>query len=100
MIYLPLPIYPGFGPAYSYCRLYDWVHSELAFKELESYTQRENPSIRGFLNEVLKLCKEADGEMSEATKLKTLLNKTKPSIHLEVQKKKATSTSEVLGYAK
>ena len=47
-----------------------------------------------------KLCKEADGEMSEATKLKTLLNKTKPSIHLEIQKKKPTSTREVLAYAK
>ena len=88
MIYPPLPIYPGLGPAYSYCRLYDWVHSELAFKEVESYTQRESPSIRSFLNEVLKLCKEADGEMSEATKLKTLLKNTKPVFILKFKRKK------------
>ncbi|CAF3790429.1 unnamed protein product [Rotaria sp. Silwood1] len=73
---------------------------ELAFKKLESYTQGENQSIRSFFNEVLKLCKEADATMSETTKLKTLLNKTKPSIQFEVRKKKPTSTSEFLEYAK
>jgi hypothetical protein len=73
---------------------------ELAFKKLESYTQGENQSIRSFFHEVLKLCKEADTTMSEATKLKTLLNKTKPSIQFEVRKKKPTSTSEFLEYAK
>ena len=73
---------------------------ELAFKKLESYTQGENQSIRSFFNEVLKLCKEVDTTMSEATKLKTLLNKTKPSIQFEVRKKKPTSTSEFLEYAK
>jgi hypothetical protein len=38
--------------------------------------------------------------MSEATKLKNLLNKTKPSIQYEVRKKKPTTTSEFLKYAK
>ena len=75
-------------------------HGELAFKKLESYTQGENQSICSFFDEVLKLCKEADATMSEATKLKTLLNKTKPSLELEVRKKKPTSTSEFLEYAK
>ena len=75
-------------------------HGELAFKKLESYTQGENQSIRSFFNEVLKLCKEADATMSETTKLKTLLNKTKPTLQLEVRKKKPTSTSEFLEYAK
>ena len=75
-------------------------HGELAFKKLESYTQGENQSICSFFNEVLKLCKEADATMSETTKLKTLLNKTKPSIQFEVRKKKPTSTSEFLEYAK
>ena len=38
--------------------------------------------------------------MSEATKLKNLLNKTKPSIQYEVRKKKPQSTSEFLEFAK
>ena len=75
-------------------------HGEVAFKKLQSYTQGENQSICSFFNEVLKLCKEADATMSETTKLKTLLNKAKPSLQLEVRKKKPTSTSEFLEYAK
>jgi hypothetical protein len=75
-------------------------HEELAFKKLESYSQGENQSIRTFFNEVLKLCKEADSSMSDATKLKHLLSKTKPSIQFEVRKKKPTSTTEYLEYAK
>ncbi|CAF5224725.1 unnamed protein product, partial [Rotaria magnacalcarata] len=38
--------------------------------------------------------------MSEVTKLKNLLNKTKPSIQFEVRKKKPTSTIEFLEHAK
>lgn len=38
--------------------------------------------------------------MSEATKLKNPRNKTKPSIQLEVRKKKPKTTSEFLDYAK
>ncbi|CAF1201881.1 unnamed protein product [Rotaria sordida] len=75
-------------------------HEELAFKKLESYTQGENQSIRNFFNEVLKLCKEADPTMSETTKLKNLLNKTKSTIQFEVRKKKPTTTAEFLEYAK
>ena len=73
---------------------------ELAFKRLETYCQGENQSVRNFFNEILKLCAEADSTMSEETKLKTLLNKTKPSIQFEVRKKKPTSTAEFLEYAK
>ncbi|CAF3135697.1 unnamed protein product [Rotaria sp. Silwood2] len=38
--------------------------------------------------------------MSEATKLKNLLNKTKPTIQLEVRKKQPILTTEFLEYAK
>ena len=75
-------------------------HEEIAFKKLESYTQGENQSIRNFFNEVMKLCKEADSTMSEATKLKNLLNKTKPTIQLEVRKKKPSTTADFLEHAK
>ncbi|CAF3319280.1 unnamed protein product [Rotaria sp. Silwood2] len=75
-------------------------HEELAFKKLESYTQGENQSICNFYNEVLKLCKEADSTMSESTKLKNLLNKTKPTIQFEVRRKKPTTTKEFLEHAK
>ncbi|CAF3542136.1 unnamed protein product [Rotaria socialis] len=75
-------------------------HEELAFKTLESYSQGENQSVRNFFNEVLKLCKEVDTSMSESIKLKNLLKKIKPSIQLEVRKKKPTSTAEFLEYAK
>ncbi|CAF5149410.1 unnamed protein product, partial [Rotaria magnacalcarata] len=37
--------------------------------------------------------------MSESTKLKNLLNKVKPSIQLEVRKKKPKTTAEFLEYA-
>ena len=75
-------------------------HEELAFKKLESYNQGENQYIRNFFNEVLKLCREADPTMSEATKLKNLLNKTKPTVQFEVRRKKPTTTAEFLEYAK
>ena len=75
-------------------------HEEMAFKRLESYTQGENQSIRNFFNEILKMCKEADSTMSESTKLKTLVNKTRPTIQFEVRKKKPTNTSQFLEYAK
>jgi hypothetical protein len=73
---------------------------ELAFKTLESYIQGEHQSVRNFYNEVLKLCKEADSSMSESTKLKNLLNKVKPSIQLEVRKRKPKSPVEFLEIAK
>ncbi|CAF1689098.1 unnamed protein product, partial [Adineta ricciae] len=38
--------------------------------------------------------------MTDATKLKNLLNKTKPSIQYEVRKKKPTTTLEFLEFAK
>ena len=76
-------------------------HEEVAFKKLESYSQGENQSIRNFSPEVLKLCKEADPTMSETTKLKNLLNKTKPTIQFEIRKKKpTTTTTEFLEYGK
>ncbi|CAF3314175.1 unnamed protein product [Rotaria socialis] len=75
-------------------------HEKLVFKKLESYSQGENQSIRNFFNEILKLCNEADATTSEATKLKNLLNKTKPTIQFEVRKKKPTTPTEFLEYAK
>ena len=75
-------------------------HEEVAFQKLETYTQQENQSIRNFVNEVLKLCREADSTMSESSKLKNLLNKTRPSIQFEVRKKKPRTTAEFLEYAR
>ena len=75
-------------------------YEELAFKKLESYTQGANQPIRGFYNEVLKLCAEADPTMSESTKLKNLLNKAKPTIQFEIRRKKPTTTKLFLEYAK
>ncbi|CAF2007494.1 unnamed protein product [Rotaria magnacalcarata] len=73
---------------------------ELAFKTLESYSQGEKQSVQNFFNEVIKLCKKADYDMTDSTKLKNLLNKVKPSIQLEVRKKKPKTTVEFLEYAK
>jgi hypothetical protein len=75
-------------------------HEELAFKKLESYTQGINQPIRGFYNEILKLCSEADPTMSESTKLKNLLNKTKPTLQFEIRRKKPITTKQFLEYAK
>ncbi|CAF3770783.1 unnamed protein product [Rotaria socialis] len=73
---------------------------EMAFKSLESYSQGEHQSVQNFFNEVVKLCKEADPNMSDSTKLKNLLNKIKPTIQYEVRKKKPKSISEFLEFAK
>ncbi|CAF4129264.1 unnamed protein product, partial [Rotaria magnacalcarata] len=73
---------------------------ELVFKTLESYVQAENQSVRNFYHAVLKLCKEADANMSDSTKLKNLLNKLKPSIQFEVRKKRSTTIAHLSDYAK
>jgi hypothetical protein len=73
---------------------------ELSFKKLETYIQTAQQSIRNYYNEVLKLCNEADPTMTEATKLKHLLSKAKPSIQFEVRRNKPTSPTEFLNYAK
>jgi hypothetical protein len=70
-------------------------HEELAFKKLESYTQGINQPIRSFYNEVLKLCSEADPTTSKSTKLKNLLNKTKPTIQLEIRRKKPNNNKTI-----
>jgi hypothetical protein len=75
-------------------------YEELAFKKLEAYSQGENQSISSFYHDVLKLCKEADSKMTEATKLKHLLSKTKRSVQFEVRKKKPISLTEYLEFAK
>jgi len=48
----------------------------------------------------LKLCREADPQMSEATKLKHLISKTKPQIQFEVRKRKPISISRYFEYAR
>lgn len=75
-------------------------HEELAFKKLEAYSQTENQSICNFYNEIIKLCNDADPTMTESTKLKHLLNKTKSTLQFEVRRKKPTTTKEFLEYAK
>ena len=71
----------------------------IAFKRLDSYTQGINQPVRSFYNEVVKLCNEADSSMSDFTKLRNLLNKTKPTLQLEIRKKKPSATKEFLQYA-
>ncbi|CAF4354066.1 unnamed protein product, partial [Rotaria magnacalcarata] len=73
---------------------------EMAFKSLEPYSQGEHQSVQNFFNAVVKLCKEADPNMSDSTKLKNLLNKIKPTIQYEVRKKKPKPISEFLEFAK
>jgi hypothetical protein len=72
---------------------------EIAFKKLESYSQGVNKPILSFYNEVIKLCDDADSSMSDFTKLRNLLNKTKPTLQLEIRKKKPTTTKQFLEYA-
>lgn len=72
---------------------------EIAFKRLDSYTQGVNQSVRSFYNEVVKLCNEVDSSMSDFTKLRNLLNKAKPTLQLEIRRKKPTTTKEFLQYA-
>ena len=72
---------------------------EIAFKKLETYSQGVNQPVRSFYNEVIKLCNEADPSMSDFTKLRNLLNKTKPTLQLEIRKKKPITTKQFLEYA-
>lgn len=73
---------------------------ELSFKKLESYCQGPHQSVRNYYNETLKLCTEADPTMTESTKLKHLLSKAKPTIQFEVRRKKPSTPSEFLDYAR
>jgi len=73
---------------------------EIAQKKLENYKQTENQSVRSFYTEILKLCKEAEPEMSELVKVKHLVGKSNPSIQFEVRKKKPITTTQYLEYAR
>ena len=73
---------------------------ELAFKKLDAYSQTENQSVCNFYNHLIKLCNDTDPTMTDSTKLKHLLNKTKPSLQFEIRRKKPTTTQEYLEYGK
>ena len=71
-------------------------YQELAFKKLDAYSQTENQSICNFYNHLIKLCNDADPTMTDSTKLKHLLNKTKPSLQFEIRRKKPTTSEQFL----
>ncbi|CAF1157557.1 unnamed protein product [Didymodactylos carnosus] len=56
--------------------------------------------LKQYYAEILKLCKEADIQMSEQMKLQYLLDNLKPSIKIKVIEKSPKTTAQFLEYAK
>ncbi|CAF4401018.1 unnamed protein product, partial [Didymodactylos carnosus] len=72
----------------------------LAFQRLKNYQQTNNQTVKQYYAEILKLCKEADIQMSEQMKLQYLLDNLKPSIKIKVIEKSPKTTAQFLEYAK
>ncbi|CAF1572738.1 unnamed protein product, partial [Didymodactylos carnosus] len=70
------------------------------FERLQRYQQTPNQNVQQYYTEVIKLCKEADSDMSDRTKLQHLFSGLKPTIKIKVIEKDPASTKEFLEYAK
>ncbi|CAF1289542.1 unnamed protein product, partial [Didymodactylos carnosus] len=76
------------------------VSTKPAFQRLKNYQQTNNQTVKQYYAEILKLCKEADIQMSEQMKLQYLLDNLKPSIKIKVIEKSPKTTAQILEYAK
>ncbi|CAF1545004.1 unnamed protein product, partial [Didymodactylos carnosus] len=72
----------------------------LAFQRLKNYQQTNNQTVKQYYAEILKLCEEADIQVSEQMKLQYLLDNLKPSIKIKVIEKSPKTTAQFLEYAK
>ncbi|CAF1131542.1 unnamed protein product [Didymodactylos carnosus] len=72
----------------------------LAFQRLKNYKQTSSQSIKQYYADIIKLCTDADPQMSEQTKLQHLIANLKPSVKIKIIEKNPKTTSDFLKLAK
>ncbi|CAF5016377.1 unnamed protein product [Rotaria sp. Silwood1] len=82
----------------------DWFYnnpdlSYICFNRLRHYEQSINQDVRQYYFDVMKLCKEANPLMDDASKLQYLKDGLKPSLRFDVLLKIPQTTTEFLEYA-
>ena len=73
--------------------------ADISFNRLRHYEQGYTQDVRQYYFEVLKLCKEANSFMDEASKLQYLKDGLKPSLRFDILLKNPTTPDEFLAYA-
>jgi hypothetical protein len=73
--------------------------ADIAFNRLRQYQQGLNQDVRQYYFEIMKLCKEANPTMDEATKLQYLKDGLKTSLRFEILLKNPKTTEVFLEYA-
>ncbi|CAF2115551.1 unnamed protein product [Rotaria magnacalcarata] len=72
--------------------------ADISFNHLRHYEQSINQNVRQYYFDIMKLCKEANPLMDEATKSQYLKDGLKPSLRFEVFLKNLQNTEEFLRY--
>ena len=73
--------------------------ADIAFNRLRKYQQGFNQDVRQYFFEIIKLCKEANPEMDEATKLQYLKDGLKPSLRFDILLYNPTTIDSFFEYA-
>ncbi|CAF3989565.1 unnamed protein product [Rotaria sordida] len=73
--------------------------ADISFNRLRHYQQGLTQDVRQYYFEIMKLCKEANPSMDDATKLQYLKDGLKPSLRFDVLVKNPQCTEEFLEYA-
>jgi hypothetical protein len=73
--------------------------ADIAFNRLRQYQQGLNQDVRQYYFEIMKLCKEANPTMDEASKLQYLKDGLKSSLRFDILLKNPTTTEAFLEYA-
>jgi len=73
--------------------------ADVAFNRLRQYQQGLNQDVRHYYFEIMKLCKEANPTMDEATKLQYLKDGLKASLRFDILLKNPKTTEVFLEYA-
>ena len=73
--------------------------ADISFHRLRHYQQGLTQDVRQYYFEIMKLCKEANALMDDASKLQYLKDGLKPSLRFDVLLKNPQTTEEFLEYA-
>ncbi|CAF4196553.1 unnamed protein product [Rotaria magnacalcarata] len=73
--------------------------ADISFNRLRHYEQGINQDVRQYYFEIMKLCKEANPFMDDASKLQYLKDGLKPSLRFDIILKIPTNPEEFLEYA-
>ncbi|CAF3057222.1 unnamed protein product, partial [Rotaria sp. Silwood2] len=73
--------------------------ADISFHRLRHYQQGLTQDVRQYYFEIMKLCKEANALMDDASKLQYLKDGLKPSLRFDVLLKNPQTTEEFLKYA-